>query len=133
MTRQASAIVADDVLFSLNGKLTIVGMYTGDIAITADPMVLPQLVFVFLVEGPGDDLPQSLIMEVTLPGEQPKQQPIPTPPTGTRMAEGRTRWFIKMPLAISPAVLRPGKIIAKVIHESGEIPVTTSWIVRATS
>lgn len=129
MTRQATVLVSDDLLVSLNGKLTIVGVYTGDILIPSEPLSLPQLVFLFVIEGTADDLPRTLTLEVCLPGGRPMQYPIAVPPTGLQIAEGRKRWILKMPFPISPAVLRSGRIEAKVIHEKGEILVRAPWVV----
>jgi hypothetical protein len=130
MTRQATVLVCDDLLISLNGKLTVVGMYTGDILVPSEsPLSLPQLVFLFVIEGTTDSPLRSLTLEVRLPGDDPKQNLIPIPVTGIQVDRGRKRWILNMPFPISPALLRPGRIEARVIHEEGEISVRAPWIV----
>jgi hypothetical protein len=129
MTMRVTVIVADDLLVSLTGKLSILGTYTGDIVVASDPMSVAQIVFLFNIEGHKNDLPRSLTLEVTLPGEQPRRLPIQAPGPDAQFLPGRTHWTIKMPFLFAPAILRQGKITTKVLHEGGEIEATGTWIV----
>jgi hypothetical protein len=126
--RQGTLIVADDLLFTLNGKYNINGFYTGDIYIPADPIVVPQLVFIFIAETDVSDPFKSLSFEIMLPGSNPiKSEPFPIAPLVE--GGGRTRWFARWPQLVQNARLSPGHIEAKIIHEAGEILVGGPWIV----
>jgi hypothetical protein len=128
--RQAMGIVADDLLYSLSGKMVLSGMYSGHITIPADLTPIGQLAILFLVEGDRDDPLRSVAAEVTLPGSTPIRQEYPMPPagdfTGTVAA---TKWFAKLPFLLAAPMLRPGRIDAKIIHDSGEISVSLPWII----
>jgi hypothetical protein len=126
--RRASVFVCDDVLISLNGKFNALGMYTGDIAIFGGEVPSAQLVFVFQIECDLADPYRSLIAQVTLPGEGPRQMPIPFV-IPTPAPDGRGRWTIRWPFLVTRPTLRPGRIEAKVIHEKGELIAGYQWIV----
>ncbi len=128
--RLASLLVADDLLFAMNGKYNITGVYTGDILIAVDPTMLPQLVFLFLIETDVTEPFHSLTLEIKMPGSEPVRMPPVQIPPGPHI-EGRTRQFLRWPQLVQNVRLSPGKIEAKVIHESGEIPVAGPWIVLA--
>jgi hypothetical protein len=72
-----------------------------------------------------------MILEVTLPGAPPAQMPIQVirPP----ILPGRTRAVARLQFLVLMPILRQGHIGAKVIHENGEIIVTSPWIVVASS
>lgn len=127
--RRASVFVCDDVWVSLNGKFNVLGMYTGDIAISGREAHSPQLVFVFQIECDFTDPYRSLIAQVTLPGEEPRQMTIPITPT----PQGRKHWTIRWPFLVTLPTLRPGRIEAKVIHEKGELIAGDQWIVEIPS
>jgi hypothetical protein len=127
--RQASVIVCDDVTFTLNGKMNIHGVYTTDIGIPYDPYMGSQLVFVFLVETSPDDPYKALELSVELPGGGQKlRMPIVVP--GLRpTASDQIRWTFRYPLLLTVPVLHPGPIVAKVIHEKGEISAAAPVVV----
>jgi hypothetical protein len=131
--RQASLLVCDDLLVSMNGKLTLLGIYTSaDITILAESTTIPQITFLFLIESDADDPFEKISVEVTLPGQPTARTEMPasalpsspTPP-------GRTRRLYKLPLLIQGAILNPGRVDAKVVHENGEIAVVGPWIMLA--
>jgi hypothetical protein len=129
--RQVSLLLADDLLWSMNGKVTMIGIYGGDITIQADSMAVPQLVFLFSAETDITDPFQLFTLHIQLAGEIPVIVPIPMgSPPGTLDAQ-RTRWIVRWPYLLSQATLRPGRIVAKIIHEKGELVATAPWIVRA--
>lgn len=126
--RHAIILVSDDLLFSLSGKITALGIYTGDIAIQTTPAVVPQLAALFVIECDVADPFQSLTLQVSIPGEPlPRSQPWavlrPPPPSG------RTRMIYRVPFLLPNLSLTPGQIKARVIHEKGTIEVGGPWIV----
>ncbi len=127
ITRTASVIVCDEMLVSLTGKLTIAGLYTGDIGIASDPGTTQQLVFLFVVEGPIEDPVRTLEVEVTLPGEKAIRMPVAVT-IPDQVPPGRRNWTIRWPVLMIQPTLRPGRISAKVIHDKGEIEVATPWV-----
>jgi hypothetical protein len=126
MARQASVLVCDDLLVSMLGKFTTIGIYTADITIPSEPIVANQLVFLFIVETDVDDLFERMTLEVTMPGQPSVKMDVPLAPPPP--IPGRTRWFLRWPFMIQQPVLRPGRIEAKVIHEKGEILTSGPWI-----
>jgi hypothetical protein len=126
--RRASVFVCDELLISLNGKFNALGMYTGDIAIFGQEATSAQLIFVFQIECDLTDPFRSLIAQVTLPGEGPRQMPIPFM-IPAPVQEGSERWTIRWPFLIALPTLRPGRIETKVIHEKGELIAGYQWIV----
>jgi hypothetical protein len=130
--RAAHLLVADDLRIALTGKLDLYGIYTGDIIIPGERLVANQLVFLWTVETDAKDPFQTLTFEITLPQAEPNRfslSLLASPP----IPDGRTRRYVKQPQLVQPAILRPGRIQAKVIHERGEIPVRGPWIVSADS
>lgn len=125
--REAYVIVCDDIRTEASGKMIIIGAYTGDIAIFADSDSSPQLTFYFRAECDVDDPFAFIRFEVTLPGEEPAvfEAALPPPPP---MPLERRRAYVRHIMRIAPATLRPGKIVAKVVHEKGEIPLSSGWI-----
>ena|ERR1700719_963126 len=130
MARQASVLISDDFYVSLVGKFVVQGVYTSDIIIPTDQIIAAQLVFLFQIETDVSDLFEKLQVQVTLPGQTPKTADIPIMPFVP--GAGRTRWLVHWPLLVQQAVLRPGRIETKVIHEKGEILTTSPWISLAT-
>src|ERR1700722_33263 len=118
MSRQASVIVADDATYTLSGKLNITGIYTTDIIIPNDPVVGAQLVFLFVIETEPGDPYQKLELRVDLPGGDSRQVPINL--GGLRDGQSdKIRWSLKFPLLFQGPILKPGPIVATVIHEKG--------------
>jgi hypothetical protein len=123
----------------VGGKFLIVGMYTGSIAIPEDLVVAPQLVFLFLMATGIEEQFKTLTVEVTLPETAPISQNIPLQPQDTdspffqeTKRLGAQRIIHRVPLFIPQPQLRPGKVLAKVIHEKGELlAIGSPFIVRA--
>lgn len=130
MTRTASVLVADEMYFNLIGKAILQGIYHTDLAIPTVPSVAQQLLFYFMVETTVDEPFQTLEVEVSLPESPPIRQPIHVFPAAALIAANpeRTHLYYRHPMLIPNPSLRPGKIVAKVIHESGEIIVATPWV-----
>jgi hypothetical protein len=129
MARQAALLVADEIYYNLVGKAILHGIYHSDLLIPTEPSIAPQLLFYFMMETDLSDSFKSLAVEVTLPGNAPVRQPVPiTFPIPTAQHEGRARLFYRHPMLIQAPTLRQGRIIVKVIHESGEIIVGAPWI-----
>jgi hypothetical protein len=130
MSRQAALLVADEIFYNLVGKATLQGVYHSDLVIPTEGSAVAQLLFYFLMETDVADAFRSLSVEVILPGNDPIRHTIPVIWPVTR-EEGRRREFYRHPLLIQNAILRPGRIEAKVIHEAGEIVVGAPWITIA--
>jgi hypothetical protein len=128
--RTACLVVADDLRIALTGKFDLHGIYAGDIVIRGEKLVANQLVFLWMLEADATDPFQSVTFEITLPAAEPSRFSLSVlaPPP---IPEGRTRLHLKQPQLIQPAILQPGRIQGKVIHEKGEIPVSGPWIVSA--
>jgi hypothetical protein len=117
-------------LFALNGKTNLLGIYN-ELSINMRPQVVPQLVFFFQVEGDLSETPvHPLIARVTLPTGQSAEFVNQMILPATR--PGRTKWFSRMPVILTPALLDVGQIKAEVIHGSDVLPVTGPWITEAT-
>ena len=78
--RHASVIICDELLFSITGKINLLGSYTGDITIPTDPTQIAQLLFYFLVETDVQDPYRSLTFQVKLPQADPVTQILPAVP-----------------------------------------------------
>ena len=99
MPRQTSVIVADDMTVSLLGKINLSGVYTADIVIPADPLFIPQLVFLFSMESEIADPFKKLHLQVILPGQQTRHLDVQMAPA-TQMSTGRKYWLIRQPFLI---------------------------------
>jgi hypothetical protein len=128
--RQATFLICDDVLVSLNGKLFINGVYTGDIVITSAETQLGQLVVVFFCSTPATKPFISLKLQVQLPGE-PNPRLLDAFPwlAGGPVQPDRTQLYLRIPFHIANPVLRPGPIDMKILHEEGETFAGRQWIV----
>jgi hypothetical protein len=126
--RQATLLVADDLTYTLTGKLSILGVYQSDIVIPHDPYFVNQLVFFFAIETPPDDPCLSVELVVTLPGDGGERRlSLPVANFVTTPAD-KSRWTIKYPLLFQGLLLHKGQIEAKVIHEKGEISVAAPYV-----
>ena len=125
--RTACLLVADELHYSLNGKMHVFGIYTGDIGINADPTFVNQIVFLFIIEASPDDPFRKLELYIELPQGEKRIMQLPVPEFRPTKGDER-RWSLRYPILIQNAFLRPGQIEAKVIHESGEIPVSAPYI-----
>ncbi len=133
MDRQVSVLVADDIRTEISGKFVIIGAYTQDIRIASDPFYAWQLWFLFEIESDIDDPFLYLVLEVTLP-EQPTVSlhvPETTLRAWSQAAPGRSRRKLTQPLVVHPAVVRPGRIIARMVHERGGTEAVAPWIALA--
>jgi hypothetical protein len=127
--RRAAVLVADEVLFALNGKAYLQGIYTGDITIVGNAMPLPQLIFMFIVETGITKPFNSLVLQAIVPGNPPAKLVVPPELQAVHPVAGRDRIIIRFPLVVPMPVLRPGRIDARVLHEDGEIEVGAPWII----
>jgi hypothetical protein len=128
--RFATVLVADEIYYNLHGKAILQGIYNADIGISSEEQRAQQLIFFFMVETDIQNPFRSLQVRVTLPGNDPVVSPVPILwPWPQGVPPDRVRMFIKWPLLIPSPVLRPGRIEAKAIHESGEISAAVPWII----
>ena len=124
MARQASLLMADEIYYNLYGKAILQGVYQGDIRIPTDPSFSHQFIFYFMAETDSTDPFRSLVAEVTLPGNPTVREVVGLiPPEVIKNASKEARAFYRHPLLVRTPTLRPGRIEAKMIHESGEIIV----------
>jgi hypothetical protein len=121
MDRQASVLLADDMVVSLVGKITLSGIYTSDIIIPSDPSTVGQFVFLFSLETDINDPFTNIELQVTLPGRPTDTSSVSIPQN--QFAPGHTRFVLRQPLLIQQPLLRPGPIQAKVIHDKGAIEI----------
>jgi hypothetical protein len=112
----------------MNGKTTLVGIYTGDITVAVDGQTVNQMVFYFIVQGDLSDVPKTMALEVKLPGLGPTTREIPMDRNALVATAERTKWFVKVPVPIFGAPLRSGKIEAKVVFDNEEIHLAPQWI-----
>jgi hypothetical protein len=128
MPRQASVLVADEIRAEANGKYFMVGVYNSDITIPVEPFYAWQLWFLFAVETDIDDPFRNLLLEVTLPGQATIPYNIPLDQVSRLQSSSQNRYSIFQPFVLHPATLMSGRIIARVIHERGELQVVTPGI-----
>ena len=134
MSRQATLLVADEIYYNLHGKAILQGIYSNDLVIPQDPATTAQLLFYFIIETDIAEPFQSLFVEITLPGAPPVRNLVFLTPPQIVTAQAqmfnppRTKYTARHPLLIQSPILRPGRIEAKVIHETGEIVLTSPWI-----
>jgi hypothetical protein len=132
--RTAIFFVCDDVLVSMNSKLTVLGMYGGNIIIPSDPTTINQLVVLFQIETPIKKPFQKLTLQISLPGEQAPRTlnvPLPTPLSGPFVSArlGQPKLTIRWPFLLAQVILKSGFMEMKVIHEEGEIDAGAERIV----
>jgi hypothetical protein len=128
MSRQAVVIAADEALISVSGKLNVLGIYATDINIPTDPMVVGQLVFLFVVETNPDEPFQKLELRIDLPSGDFRQLPVNLSTLRDGQAD-KVRWSLKFPVLFQNAILKPGPIVATVIHEGGMLLPAAPYIV----
>jgi hypothetical protein len=127
-TWTATLLVCDDLLYSLMGKVNLIGIYTSDIAINGPGQVAGQLVFFFVMEGDISERPTHVSLEITLPGTPPRRLDFPAFPTDIQQQPGRTRWYLRLPFLLPQVVLHPGRIEGKIIYAGNEIALRGPWI-----
>jgi hypothetical protein len=125
---KASMLVCDDVLVSLSGKFNLLGMYTSDLGVPADPTMANQLVFFFIVEGDLEDRPGSIVLEVTFPGGDTRQTELSAPLSPGPPPPDRKKWYVRAPFLVQNVALRPGRIEGKLKHDGAELAVQGPWI-----
>lgn len=128
MSRQATVVVADDALYSLSGKLNLSGVYGTDISIPFDPTHAAQLIFCFIIEAEPDDPYQQIVVRVELPGGDSRQMQLAMHTFVSGEAD-KIRWCVKYPLLFQAPALKPGPILASVLHEKGIIITAAPFIV----
>jgi hypothetical protein len=118
--RQASVLVADDMTYSLNGKMNLTGIYSGDIIIPNPRSYIQQLVFLFTIDTDVDDLFERIEVSIKLPSGDKRVLEIPLRTLIPTLSD-KIRWNTKTPLLFQNTILSPGPIEAKIIHEKGEM------------
>jgi hypothetical protein len=129
--RTASVFVCDEVLFSLTGKVQVIGMYTQDIVIPSEELPVNQLVFFFTVHTLRTDPFHSLKFRIDFPGSNPIEYEIPPFVAQATQDHRRKQIIYRQPVLTQQQILRPGRIVASVIHERGEIEAGGFWIMTA--
>jgi hypothetical protein len=128
--RRATFFICDDLLIALNGKLSISGMYTGDLVISSDQTVLTQLVILVQIETPIEKPFRYLRLQALFPGESgPKTLDAPQPIPAAIAVQGRTTAILRLPFLIPQPILRPGPIEVTIVHDEGEISAGEQWII----
>jgi len=128
-SRTASVLVCDDILFGMNGKVVLQGVYAADINIPGREILVPQLVFYFSVQTPKTNRFKRVTLKVTPPGGTNTLVDLPiseTPPAAIN-AE-RPLMIIRAPVLVQYIMLRPGKIETTVITENEEIDAGGVWV-----
>ncbi len=133
MSRQAAVLIADEIYYNLHGKAILQGIYSTDLIINTEQITAPQLIFFFIIETDIGEPFKSLAVEDTLPGSPPLRNFVMVPPPQwlelqAKAQPDRTKFTVRHPLLVPGPILRPGRIEAKVIHDTGEIAVTSQWI-----
>jgi hypothetical protein len=127
--RKAFALVCDDLMHSLTGKVSLSGVYVQDIVIPGPALLLNQLVFFFTVETPREKPFQSLTFKVSLPGNPPREQSVPIVVNEMSIGDPRRkRITFRQAMLLQQVVLMPGRIETSVIHEEGELDAGGIWI-----
>lgn len=125
--RKATFFVCDETLVALNGKLTIGGMYTGDIGIAEAEVRLNQLIIFVQIETPAEKPFQRLSINISFPGEE-KPRTIDGL-RGLSPPPGHDTIVMKRPVLFQQVALRPGPIEVRVVHEEGEIFAGAQWVI----
>jgi hypothetical protein len=120
--RQATVLVADELTYSVSGKMSIIGIYTGDIFLPAPQAHVQQLVFIFIADCEPDDPFQRMELSVTFPSGDRRALEVPMQSLRLSLSD-KIRWTVRQPFLIQNVVLSPGQILAKITHEKGEILV----------
>lgn len=129
MSISATLLVCDDLRIEMGGKVFIIGMYTGNISIAAPEVPVWQLIFLFSVDMPLDELPNTVTFEVTLPGSDVDRHSFTIPEFAA--SPEHTRYYLRQMMRVQNKPLRPGRIEAKVLCDEREVRVSTPWIVVA--
>jgi hypothetical protein len=122
MITSATVDVCEDIRFEHDGKFTLVGVFTNDIALIPD-IPARRIIFLFHIDGSMDAIPDSLAVEVTLPLVKPSRQNIDIPEILRAEMTGnpsRTRWTVRGVVVFVDQIFGPGQIVAKVIADGSE-------------
>jgi hypothetical protein len=126
--RRAYVLACDEVLFSITGKAYLNGVYTGDITIPGDELILGQLVFFFTAETRKENPFRKVILKTFLPDGTSSELEIPISTLPQPLNPNRPKMMLRAPLLVQQVVLRPGKIETKVITESEELDAGGIWV-----
>jgi hypothetical protein len=128
--REASFLVCDELLVSLNGKFFIQGVYTGDIGIPTEEQRLNQLVLFLQISTPIQKPFRKLELHLSMPGDENPRivNLMPLLPIVVSVP-GRTTSAYKVPVPIAFPTLRPGAIEVRLNHEEGEMFVGRQWVI----
>jgi hypothetical protein len=126
--RSASVFACDEVLYSLSGKITVSGMYTGDIIVPGENTVLNQLIFFFTAITPAHDPFRLLRIRVIIPGNFPVESNVPISVSTMGINSRRTQLVYRYPVLAQQPIARPGLIETTVIHERGMMDAGGIWI-----
>lgn len=124
-----TVLVCDEIRIELSGKLFIIGMYTGNIAIPHDDFVIPSINFLFSFDCALSDMPKKVAFEITMPGGVTNSSQLDVAPP--EIKEHHTRWYMRHALGFQNTSLRSGKIEAKIVVDDREIIAGAPWIVIA--
>jgi hypothetical protein len=130
--RRAHVLVCDDVLFGLTGKVFLQGVYTSDITIPGDELVVPQLVFYFSAETSKDKPFKKVTLRVVPPGASPIAIEIPIETIPQVSNPDRPKMMLRAPVLLQQPTLRPGKIETILVTESEELDAGGIWITSVT-
>jgi hypothetical protein len=126
MAINASLLVCDQIRVENNGKLLLIGVYSGNIAIPFEPIPQISLTFLFSVDCPIDEYPSKVSYEVTLPNGSPTRQEITSTPLEPN--PNHTRWHFRHVLSVENQPLYTGKIKARVLFNDQELEISSPWI-----
>ncbi|MCL2714163.1 MAG: hypothetical protein FWD68_06135 [Alphaproteobacteria bacterium] len=121
-------IICDDALFSLGGKTNISGMYSHDVIIPTRQQQIAQLVFLFTILTSKEEPLKALTLKITFPGSEPVNFPGNLTGVPCRIPDDRKTIVYQQSVLVPLPILRPGKIIASVVHEAGEIEAGSLWV-----
>lgn len=121
--RTVSLIVCDDVRQEINGKLILIGVYTGDIVVSALPVTLTQLHFFIEIRMDSGDILRFAKVEIRVPGHEPYLVEIPEgqvslPPSVEGLDDPKVIWRAGFPIVPFP-LLQEGWITVWVTHDRG--------------
>jgi len=74
----AIALFFDDIRFESNNKLILIGQYASDMIVSPGSLPVDRLSILLHVRWPLDFTPKTVIVRVSVPGQPPMVQPLPT-------------------------------------------------------
>jgi hypothetical protein len=128
--RKASFLVCDELLYTMNGKVNLVGIYTREIVIPADELSMSQLIFYFILEAPKDQPFRQVTFRIELPGQPSFDFETPLSIRKSAMLDDRRKTITwRHPVLIQQPLLKPGRIIANIVDETGTLDAGGIWVV----